>query len=128
MPTPVIHLDTGFLIRSLLAGSDPDRALRRWLGEGRRVAINSIAWTEFLCGPLGAADVETATMIVTERIPYDEQDGQLAAEFFNGTGRRRGSLIDCMIAASTARRGAMLATLNPADFRRFEPLGLRLVA
>lgn len=86
----------------------------------------SIAWTEFLCGPLDDAGREMAAQIVTERIGYEEQDAVYAAEFFNVSGRRRGSLIDCMIAAVATRRRAPLATLNPADFRRFEVSGLRL--
>lgn len=126
MPVPTIHLDTSFLIRALVPGSDPDQALRGWLREGREVAISSIAWTELLCGPLDAIDQGVAEQVVTERVVYDDHDAASAAHLFNESGRRRGSLIDCMIAASAARRGALLATLNPDDFRRFEAMGLRL--
>ena len=128
VPASAIHLDTSFLIRALVPGSDSERMLRLWLGEDHRLAMSSIAWTEFLCGPLDATDRELAAQIVAERIPYGEQDAKSAAELFNETGRRRGSLLDCMIAAVAQRRGASLATSNPDDFRRFEALGLRLAS
>ena len=47
-----IHLDTCFLIRALVPGTEPDLRLRRWLRQGQRLCMDSIAWTEFLCGPL----------------------------------------------------------------------------
>lgn len=126
MRAAAVHLDTSFLIRALVPGSDPDQLLRMWLQEGRRLAMSSVAWTELLCGPLDVAGRELAARIVADRIPYSERDAESAAELFNETGRRRGSLIDCMIAAVASRRGAPLATLNRNDFRRFESVGLRL--
>ena len=128
VPASAIHLDTSFLIRALVRGSDADQMLRSWLREGHRLAMSSIAWTELLCGPLDATDRELAERSVAEPIPYDERDAEAAAELFNETGRRRGSLLDCMIAAVAQRRGASLATSNPDDFRRFESLGLRLAS
>lgn len=126
MAGPAIHLDTSFLIRALVPGSDADSMLRGWLRAGREIAMSSIAWTELLCGPLDTAHRHLAERVVTERVIYDEHDAAVAARMFNETGRRRGSLVDCMIAATAERRDALLATLNPDDFRRFESAGLRL--
>ena len=88
--------------------------------------MDSISWTEFLCGPLKPEELVLAEQIVALRIDYSEQDARRAAEFFNATGRRRGSLADCMIAASAREHGAALATTNIQDFKRFEDFGLRL--
>jgi predicted nucleic acid-binding protein len=126
MAETAIHLDTCFLIRALVPGTDADHRLREWLSNGHRLCMDSIAWTEFLCGPLEPSERTLAEKIVTERIDYSEQDARRAAEFFNATGRRRGTLADCMIAASAKERGATLATLNSQDFHCFEDFGLRL--
>ena len=88
--------------------------------------MSSIAWTELLSGPLQPSHRTLAERIVPERLSYGERESAAAAELFNATGRRRGSLLDCMIAASARTQGEPLATLNVNDFRRFESLGLRL--
>ncbi len=64
--------------------------------------------------------------MVSERIPFGEGEATLAARLFDDSGRRRGSLADCMIAATAIRAGAALATANPKDFRRFASAGLSL--
>ena len=122
----MILLDTSFLIRSLVAGSAQDRQLRHWLIDKESVGISSIAWAEFLCGPVQPAMIEAVTRFVTVRAAFDEDDALLAAQLFNGSGRRRGSLADCMIAATAIRARAALATANVADFRRVCSAGLEL--
>lgn len=121
----MIHLDTSFLIQGLRRGSTSDRRLREWIAEAEPLAISSIVWSEFLCGPVSQAQVELATNVVRQRVPFTEADAVIAAQLFNDTGRRRGSLVDCMIAATAIGRGVRLATLNQSDFHRFEPAGLR---
>lgn len=123
----MIHLDTSFLIRSLVPGTAQDRDLRRWLAQGETVATSTVAWTEFLCGPLEPGAILAVTELLAERVPFVEEDAARASELFNGSGRRRGSLIDCMIAAVALRSQASLATANPSDFRPFEREGLRLL-
>ena len=66
-----------------------------------------------------------ATRVVSERVPFHD-DARLSAQLFNESGRRRGSFVDCMIAATALRAGATLATASIEDFRRFEAAGLAL--
>jgi predicted nucleic acid-binding protein len=98
--------------------------LRRWIGEGADLAVSAMVWTEFLCGPLDTSHLASATTLFGEPVPFSAEDAVPAAELFNQSGRRRGSLLDCMIAAVAIRRKAKLATANRPDFQRFH--GLRL--
>ena len=120
----VIHLDTSFLIRALLPGSPEDQALREWLRDAQPMAVSTVAWAEFLCGPVDAEQVELAVRVIPETPSLHKDDAHLAAELFNTSGRRRGSFLDCLIAAAALGAGASIATANPADFRRFENAGL----
>lgn len=122
----MIHLDTGFLIRALQRESPEDRMLRGWLRDGARPGMSAVAWTEFLCGPLSASDLNVATEIVDRCLEFTPEHAAAAADLFNRSGRRRGTLIDCMIAAAALAEGAAVATTNPDDFRRFKDAGLEL--
>ena len=105
-----------------------ERVSRRWgvsKSEARR-AHAALAWTEFLCGPVSVNAIDMAAQLLGEPVSFGAADATLAARLFNETGRRRGSLLDCMIAATAIEGDAALATSNRADFRRLESLGLRL--
>jgi len=88
--------------------------------------MSSIGWAEFLCGPVGSEAVALVGRIVGEPSAFTVAEATLAAHLFNDTGRRRGSLADCMIAAAAIQAGAPLATANPRDFSRFRAAGLEL--
>lgn len=122
----MIHLDTSFLIRALNLGTSEDRKLREWIGAGETLSISMVAWTEFLCGPLDESEIALAAQIVGQRSDFTTDHTTIAAHLFNESGRRRGSLIDCMIAAAALADGAPIATRNVADFRRFEDSGLKV--
>lgn len=113
-----VHLDTSFLIRALRPGTSEDQRLRGFLQQGRSLFIGAIAWAEFLCGPLDERQLDTVRRITTETIAFTDGDAALAAELFNRSGRRRSSLVDCMVAATALRCDAELATSNRADFER----------
>jgi predicted nucleic acid-binding protein len=122
----MIHLDTGFLIRALLAGSPESEQMERWLGDGEPIHVSAVAWTEFLCGPVAGADVERAERLFDQPVPLASAEAIGAARLFQVGGRRRHSLPDCMIAATAIRAEAELATTNAHDFSRFTGQGLRL--
>jgi predicted nucleic acid-binding protein len=123
----MIHLDTEFLINALRRGSAEDRQLREWLAQSQPIGISVVGWAEFLCGPVEVHHVELAARVVDEPVALLARDAGMAAELFNLAGGRRGSLNDCMIAATALRAGASVATTNLVDFRRFEPAGLRVM-
>ena len=124
----MIHLDTSFLIHALVPSSRADKRLRKWLRDGDDLAISSIAWAEFLCGPVGAAEVDVVSAMFREITPYTVTDSESTARLFNLGGRRRGTLADCMIAAVAIRASAPLATANASDFERFAGESLAIVA
>ena len=125
----MIHLDTSFLIRALVPGSPEGAQVRAWLRGDVPLRISSIAWSEFLCGPVDSEASRLAALVVGEAIGFTAADAELAASLFNGngSGRRRGTLLDSMIAATAIRAGAALATADRVDFTRFHAAGLELV-
>ena len=124
----MIHLDTSFLIRALVAGSPQDQRMRGWLEAGEPLGMSAVAWAEFLGGAVEPSVAELVVRIVSKRTPFAEKDAALAARLFNESGRRRGSLADCMIAAASIHARAPLATENARDFRRFQPAGLQMAS
>src|SRR5216683_8012902 len=112
----MIHLDTNFLIHALVPSSAAEAKLQTWKKDGEALAISSIAWSEFLCGPLTQNDETLAQMLFPAPEPFLASDANKAAELFNATGRRSRSLADCQIAAVAPRCDARLATVNASDF------------
>ena len=88
--------------------------------------MSAVGWAEFLCGPLETTDLEFATRVIGRPDDFTEDHAAIAAHLFNQSGRRRGTFADCMIAVAALSEGASIATANPADFHRFEALGLTL--
>jgi len=123
---PLIHVDTSFLIRALVPGTAEDRALRSWIKADTPLAMSAVGWAELLCGPLEETHLALVRRIVSHIAPFEAETAVLAAHLFNRSGRRRGTLADCMIAAAAMNAGTLLASSNPADFKRFVVEGLQL--
>ena len=122
----MIHLDANFLI-GVLQSEQPLKQVQEWSESGQYINMSSIAWAEFLSGPVTEAETMGARSMIDSIEAFGERDAHVAADLFNQTGRRSRSLPDCMIAALAIRYGATLATINSRDFRRFEPFGLKLL-
>ena len=88
--------------------------------------MSAVAWAELLCGPLDRSEMEWAAEIVGQRQDFTPEHAALAARLFNESGRWRGSLIDCMIAATALAADAPIAAANAADFLRFKDSGLTM--
>lgn len=122
----MIDFDANFLVDIFHRGSASARSLDRWIHRGESLSMSSIAWAEFLCGPVAPGNAQVARELLGAIEPVTEADAVLGAELFNSTGRRVRSLPDCIIAAVAIRRRAQLATLDKADFNRFRDVGLQL--
>jgi predicted nucleic acid-binding protein len=123
----MIHLDTNFLIQALIPNSSCSVKLESWLGANENIGISTIAWSEFVCGPLSANDLTLSRLMIRRTEPFVRADAEKAAELFNLTGRRSRTLADCQIAAVALRCGAKVATTNSRDFTPFEKFGLQLI-
>jgi predicted nucleic acid-binding protein len=110
----------------LARDSAEDRRLRGWRARGVPIGVSAVAWAEFLCGPLTAAEQALAARVVGEPVPFEADDARVAASLFNQSGRRRGALADCMIAAAAVRAEAQLATADPKGFAGLVAQGLVL--
>ena len=124
----MIHLDTSFLIRALVPRSRQEQRLLAWLDGPEPVAVSAVAWAEFQCGPVSTELTELARTLLGDPVPLGGAEADAAATLFNGAGRRRGSLLDCLIAATALQAGATLATENRRDFERFKAAGLTLAS
>jgi predicted nucleic acid-binding protein len=123
----MIHLDTNYLIGLAVHGSSAARNVDQWLATGESLAASSLAWTEFLNGPVSAAEIALVESVIEEKVvPFEKPTAVLAAQLFNQAGRRRGSRFDCLIAATAILANAELATENKSDFTPFVAHGLKL--
>ena len=120
----MIHLDTSFLIRGFIFGTPENRVLRRWLGADETLAVSTVAWMEFLCGPVEPQEIEFAASVINRHIHFTPAHAEIAARLYNLSGRRRRLFVDCTIAATAIAENAPIATTNERDFRRFESEGL----
>lgn len=123
----MIHLDTNYLIGLLVRGSREALDVDQWLVKGESLAASAIAWSEFLNGPVtGSEAIQVETVLQSQIVSFGKADAAVAADLFNQTGRRRGSRLDCLIAATAICNQSELATINQSDFKLFTPHGLKL--
>lgn len=123
----MICLDTNYLIRMLIPETLESKRVKRWLKQGETLTTSSIAWYEFLCGPVGEEEIRTARSCLQGGIvAFEEVQIAEAARLFNATGRLRRLRVDAMIAACAMAAKIPLATDNKDDFSAFVKHGLLL--
>lgn len=105
-----------------------DRRLRALIRDGEELSMSAICRAEFCCGTVEESTLDVAVRLVGEPVPFLARYARTAAALFNQCARRRGSLVDCMIAATAVEADATIATCNAADFSRFEPAGLSVLS
>ncbi len=120
----MICLDTNYLIRGLVRGSTESRELSTWITRGEIIVTSSVAWYEFLCGPVSDREIRTMRAFLQRVLTFDESHAVVAATLFNAGGRKRSQRVDIMIAAAAISSGTKLATNNRDDFTRFTANGL----
>jgi predicted nucleic acid-binding protein len=121
-----IHLDSNFLAAAIAQGSRERATLKRWMSAGETLHVSSMAWAEFVGGPLPEGALPDIEALVGTSLPSTSEDALHAARLFNATGRRPRSLADCIIAAVAIRSTAESATNDVAHCSRFAEFGLRL--
>lgn len=104
-----------------------DRRLRALIRDGKELSMSAICRAEFCCGTVEESTLDVAVRLVGEPVPFLARYARTAAALFNQCARRRGSLVDCMIAATAVETDATIATCNAAAFSRFEPAGLSVL-
>lgn len=98
-----------------------------WLAEGEDLCTSSIAWYEFVSGPVDEEGIDLIREVVQGRIlPFVADTAMEAARLYNASGRVRRLRIDAMIAATAIIASASLCTANDVDFKTFTAEGLRL--
>src|ERR1700683_3782926 len=123
----MIHLDANFLIGSVNQLSPPAVLLKNWLRHGETFAASSVAWAEFMHGPVSSDQIQQVDYLIQGHIvSFGRQEAEISSQLFNQTGRRRGSQPDCFIAAMAICAGARLATQNRQHFTPFVAGGLRV--
>ena len=123
----MIHLDTNVLIALPLLARQRHPLVQR-ISKGEPVAISSLVWFEYVCGPVEESEqFLVRTAIGAQILPVDEEVAERAAALFNHAGRKRSLRTDSLIAATAIGAGAELASYNAGDFAAFAAHGLRLL-
>jgi predicted nucleic acid-binding protein len=123
----ILHFDTHELIQISFTTSDLGAKMLPWLRKGNIAAASTITWSEFCNGPVTNTQKNAISSILSGNIiDFTKPMAETATLLFNGTGRRRGSHRDCMIAACAIMSDTPLCTQNLKDFNRFMSFGLKL--
>ncbi len=123
----MILLDTGYLLRILVADSPESERVLSWYQAGARLCTSSLSWNEFLCGPVDEDGVRVVLSLLQDRVlPFTADHAVETARLFKATGRKQELRGVIMTAAATIKANAELATTDIEPFSRFRRYGLSL--
>lgn len=122
----MIHLDTSVLVDALTGPRRSASALRAVLARGERIGIASLVLYEWLRGPRRDVEVadQEALLPAADAWPFGPREAALAADLSRVVPRARQRAFDLAVAACALAGGAMLWTLDAADFRDIPGLDL----
>jgi len=122
----MIHLDTSALTDALTGPKRSAARLRQLMAGPEPLAINSIVLYEWLRGPRLKEEIEAQETLFPKinAIPFGSIEAERAAELYKKVKRPRGREADLAIAACALCHGALLWTLNQADFKDIPDLQL----
>ena len=114
----IIHLDTSVLIGALTGPRGSLDRLIHVTDEGHLLGFSTIVRYEWLRGPRTAVELGAQEDLLPrdQAVPFGVAEAAAAARLSAGMKRGRGRDVDLAIAASALVQGAVLWTLNPADF------------
>ncbi len=122
----MIHLDTSALTDALTGRKRSAPRLRELMAGPEPLAISSIVLFEWLRGPRLTEEIQAQETLFPKvnAVPFGSVEAERAAELYKKVKRPRGREADLAIAACALSHGALLWTLNFADFKDIPELQL----
>ena len=116
----MILLDTNYLIRLLVVGSDEAARVKAWLQAGETLCTSAVCWYELACGPVSAEALSVVEGLLRGgALPLEQGAAVEAARLWNQAGRARNLRVDALIAGTALAADATVATGSGRDFGRF---------
>ena len=120
----MICLDTNYLIYALRQDSPECGEIREWVRLGIPLITSTLAWFEFINGPVSEKEIRLVRALLREIVPLGMAETEEASRLFQCAGANRSLKIDACIAGTARVAGARIATRNRGDFSRFPDVDL----
>lgn len=123
----MILLDTGYLLRILVADSPESVRTLAWYQAGVHLCTSSLNWYEFLCGPVDDDGIRIVQSLLQDRVlPFTIDHAAEAARLFAATDCKQELRGIIMVATAAIKANAELATADIEAYSRFRRFGLSL--